>query len=68
MSSVINGRGLRMELLYRHGGLRQRKIGVLLGIDYSAVSVSRRRLRASMSESPQLRAVMTREEERIAQG
>ena len=62
------GRGLLMELLYRHGGLRQREIGVLLGIDYSAVSVSRRRLRALMSESPQLRAVLTRAEGRLRQG
>jgi putative transposase len=62
------GRALLMELLYRYGAMKQREIGVLLGIDYSAVSVSRRRLRASMSESPQLRAVMTRAEERIAQG
>jgi len=61
------GRALLMELLYRHGGMKQREIGVLLGIDYSAVSVSRRRLRASMSESSQLQAVMTRAE-RIAQG
>jgi len=48
--------------------MKQREIGVLLGIDSSAVSVSRRRLRASMSESPQLRAVMTGAEERIAKG
>ena len=62
------GRGLLMELLYRHGGMKQREIGVLLGIDYSAVSVSRRRLRASMSESPKLRAVLARAEGRLRQG
>ena len=27
------GRALLMELLYRHGGLKQREIGALLGID-----------------------------------
>jgi putative transposase len=42
------GRGLLMELLYRHGGLRQREIGVLLGIDYSAVSISRKRFEHRM--------------------
>jgi len=37
------GRNLLMELLYRHGGLNNREIGELLGIDYSAVSVGRKR-------------------------
>ncbi len=54
------GRGLLMELLYRHGGLRQREIGALMGIDYSAVSVSRKRLQASMCGRQQLRAIMKR--------
>ena len=36
-------RSLLMELLYRHGGLNNREIGELLGIDYSAVSVGRKR-------------------------
>jgi len=49
-----------MELLYRHGGLRQREIGALMGIDYSAVSVSRKRLQASMCGRQQLRAIMKR--------
>jgi putative transposase len=62
------GRALLMELLYRHGGMKQREIGVLMGIDYSAVSISRRRLRASMSESTQLHTVMTRAEGRLRQG
>jgi hypothetical protein len=48
--------------------MKQREIGVLLGIDYSAVSISRRRLRASMSESTQLHTVMTRAEGRLRQG
>jgi putative transposase len=37
------GRDLLMELLYRHGGLNNREIDELLGIDYSAVSVGRKR-------------------------
>jgi REP element-mobilizing transposase RayT len=42
------GRGLLMELLYRHGGMKQREIGALLGIDYSAVSISRKRFEHRM--------------------
>ena len=36
-------RGLLMELLYRYGGMNQREIGDLMGVDYSAVSVGRKR-------------------------
>jgi len=38
------GRGILMEMLYRNGGMNQREIGELLGVDYSAVSVMRKRL------------------------
>jgi hypothetical protein len=37
-------RGVLMEMLYRYGGMKQREIGGLMGIDYSAVSVMRKRL------------------------
>jgi hypothetical protein len=37
-------RGVLMELLYRYGRMNQREIGELMGIDYSAVSVMRKRL------------------------
>ena len=33
-----------MDMLYRHGGMNQREIGELIGVDYSAVSVMRKRL------------------------
>ena len=36
------GRGLLMEMLYRYGGLNQREIGEMMGVDYSSVSVARR--------------------------
>lgn len=36
-------RCLLMEMLYRYGGMNQREIGNLLGIDYSSVSVARKR-------------------------
>lgn len=49
------GRGLLMELLYRHGGLRQREIGAMLGIDYSAVSVGRKRFEYRMREDRNVR-------------
>jgi len=38
------GRGILMDMLYRNGGMNQREIGELMGIDYSAVSVMRKRL------------------------
>jgi len=33
-----------MRVLYQYGGLNQREIGELMGVDYSAVSVGRKRL------------------------
>jgi len=44
------------------------KIGALTGVDYSAVSISRKRLQASLCDSPQLRAAMARVEERAGRG
>jgi len=38
------GRGVLMEMLYRYGGMNQREIGELMGVDYSAVSVMRKRV------------------------
>ena len=45
------GRGVLMEMLYRYGGMNQREIGQLMGIDYSAVSVMRKRLSGSQDVS-----------------
>jgi DNA-binding MarR family transcriptional regulator len=42
------GRGLLMEFLYRYGGMNQREIGALMGVDYSAASVSRKRFQAAL--------------------
>jgi transposase len=33
-----------MKVLYEYGGLNQREIGELMGVDYSSVSVGRKRL------------------------
>ncbi len=49
-------RGILMEMLYRHGGMNQRESGELMGIDYSAVSVMRKRLSTSQKEDPKLLA------------
>jgi hypothetical protein len=51
-------RGLLMEMLYRHGGMKQREIGALLGIDYSAVSISRKRLEHRMREDRNVRLLV----------
>jgi len=37
-------RQILMEILYRHSGSNGREIGELLGLDYSTVSVGRKRL------------------------
>ncbi len=39
-------RGVLMDMLYRRGGMNQREIGEWMGVDYSAVSVMRKRLSA----------------------
>ena len=45
-------RGVLMEMLYRYGGMNQREIGELMGIDYSAVSVMRKRLSTLQKSDP----------------
>ncbi len=44
-------RALLMEILYRHGGMNQREIGKLLGLDYSSVSVARKKYQALAAEN-----------------
>ncbi len=48
-------RPLVMESLYRYGGVNQQEIGKLLGIDYSTVSVARKRLRMLMEKDSTIR-------------
>jgi len=62
------GRGLLMEMLYRYGELSQREIGAMLGIDYSAVSIGRKRFLGMMEADPELTALFTRAQTRISQG
>lgn len=54
------GRGLLMELLYRYGGMNQREIGEFLGIDYSAVSVGRKRCQGMVEKDRKLFRQMER--------
>jgi REP element-mobilizing transposase RayT len=61
------GRGLLMELLCRHGGLRQREIGALLGVDYSAVSIGRKRFLMMMETDPELKSLSVNVTDRISQ-
>ncbi len=49
-------RGILMDMLYRYGGMNQREIGELMGIDYSAVSVMRKRLSSLLKNDRNLSA------------
>ena len=58
-------RGVLMEMLYRYGGMNQREIGELMGIDYSAVSVMRKRLSATQEKDRDLSAEIERVKHRL---
>jgi len=62
------GRGLLMEMLYRYGGMKQPEIGGLLGIDYSAVSIGRKRFLMMTESDPQIRSLFGKAKSRISQG
>jgi len=57
-------RGMAMELLYRHGGLTQREIGDLIGVDYSTVSVVRKRFRRMMEQDHILKEIAVKVQKR----
>lgn len=59
-------RRLAMDLLYRRGGLRGPEIGALLGVDYSAVSQERKRLRERIARDHKLKEMMRRLEELLS--
>jgi len=52
------GRQIVMDMLCRIGGLKGREVGEYFGVDYSTVSVSRKRLRKKMQEDEQTRRLM----------
>lgn len=60
-------RGVLMETLYRYGGMKQREIGELMGIDYSAVSVIRKRLLTLLEKDRKLRMNIERVKRELQQ-
>jgi DNA-directed RNA polymerase specialized sigma24 family protein len=56
-----------MEILYRYGGMNQREIGEILGVDYSTVSVGRRRLQKAMRADKALARLATKVEATLSQ-
>ncbi len=60
-------RGLLMEMLYRYGGMNQREIGELMGLDYSAVSVGRKRFRKAVEGDQGLGGLARRVENVLSQ-
>ncbi len=53
-------RQIFMTLLYKYGGLNNREIGELLGVDYSTVSQGRRRLLDKVKQKKELRRSLDR--------
>lgn len=59
-------RQITMDLLYRLGGLKGREIGNIFDIDYSTVSVSRKRLRNKIQKDKSLKRLLSRIEENLS--
>jgi putative transposase len=60
-------RGIVAELLYRHSNITQEKIGIFLGgIDYTAVSRLRSRLRLLMERESEVRSKFEKAEQSLA--
>jgi putative transposase len=55
-----------MELLYRVGGLKGVEIGEMMGVDYSTVSLGRKRLKEKLTEDKNFSLLMERIEKRIS--
>jgi hypothetical protein len=62
-STPSSHRQILMEMLYRYTGLNNREIGELMALDYSTVSVGRRRLREKLFNDSELRDLVRRIEE-----
>jgi DNA-binding MarR family transcriptional regulator len=64
LEELKNSRGIKrqilMEVLYRYSGLKGREIGELLGLDYSTVSIGRKRLVERMKNDKELKGLFTR--------
>jgi len=59
-------RQIAMDLLYRLGGLKGGEIGRLLGVDYTTVSQSRKRLRERRKKDARLDALVRRIENKLS--
>ena len=55
-----------MDLLYRLGGLKGREIGNMFDVDYSTVSVSRKRLRDKIPKDNDLKKLLFRIEAKLS--
>jgi hypothetical protein len=60
-------KSLAMEFLYRYAGMNQREIGELMGLDYSSISVARKRLRETAAKDKTLQRRMKVIEDGICQ-
>jgi len=58
---------IAMEFLYRYAGMNQREIGDLMGLDYSSISVARKRLRETAAKDKKLQKHMKVIEDGICQ-
>jgi putative transposase len=59
-------RQMAMEALYRFAGLTGKAIGDKMGLDYSTVSVERKRFRLRLEKEPQLISLFEKLEKRLA--
>jgi len=58
-------RNLTMEMLYRYSGLSNPAIGSLMGLDYSSISLGRKKLQKKRSTAPLVDAKITLLEKRL---
>ena len=69
-NEIIKGKGVlrqvAMELLYRVGGLKGIEIGELMGVDYSTVSIGRKRLKEKLAKDQNLSQLLDRIEKRLS--
>ena len=59
-------RRVAMDLLYRHAGLKGTAIGAIFGVEYSAVSQERKRLRGRLPHDAEFRDLVRRLEDRLS--
>jgi hypothetical protein len=59
-------RTMAMELLYRMGGLKGAEIGKMMGVDYSTVSIGRRRFKEKLAKDKNFSLLMERIERRLS--